>query len=111
MPGLSARSGVVDVDHDVVGDDVLHRLRRLADLAHGAVEGALRKRIDGEASPCRRLRRCRCRFRSHWCRPASWSRSVAIRNSVGVWKLAATVWPIVTLRETTVPSTGEMMSV
>ncbi len=38
-------------------------------------------------------------------------RSVAIRNSVGVWKLAATVWPCVTLRDTTVPSTGEMMFV
>ena len=38
-------------------------------------------------------------------------RSVAMRKSVGVWKLAATVWPIVTLRETTVPSTGETMFV
>src|ERR1700693_2088434 len=34
-------------------------------------------------------------------------RSVAIRNNVGVWRLAATVCPIVTLRDTTVPSTGE----
>ncbi len=38
-------------------------------------------------------------------------RSCAIRNRVGVWKLAATVCPIVMLRETTVPSTGEMMFV
>jgi hypothetical protein len=34
-------------------------------------------------------------------------RSLAIRNNVGVWKLAATVWPCVTLRDTTVPSTGD----
>ena len=38
-------------------------------------------------------------------------RSRAIRKSVGVWKLAATVWPTSTLRDTTTPSTGEMMSV
>ncbi len=38
-------------------------------------------------------------------------RSVAIRNRVGVCRLAATVWPAVTLRVTTVPSTGETMLV
>src|SRR5881397_4350925 len=38
-------------------------------------------------------------------------RSWAIRKSVGVWKLAATVCPTSTLRETTTPSTGERMSV
>ena len=38
-------------------------------------------------------------------------RSWAIRNSVGVWKLAATVWPTSTLRDTTTPSTGDRMSV
>ena len=40
-----------------------------------------------------------------------WVRSVAMRNKVGVWKLAATVCPRVTLRDTTVPSTGEVMLV
>lgn len=34
-----------------------------------------------------------------------------MRNRVGVWKLAATVCPMVTLRETTVPSTGEIVLV
>jgi hypothetical protein len=38
-------------------------------------------------------------------------RSSAISKSVGVWKLAATVWPTSTLREMTTPSTGETMSV
>ena len=36
-------------------------------------------------------------------------RSAATRKSVGVWKLAATVCPTSTLRETTTPSTGETM--
>jgi len=31
---------------------------------------------------------------------------VAIRNSVGAWKAAATVWPTSTLRDTTMPSIG-----
>ena len=34
-----------------------------------------------------------------------------MRNSVGVWKLAATVCPMVTLRETTVPFTGDTIFV
>ncbi len=34
-----------------------------------------------------------------------------MRKSVGVWKLAATVCPMVTLRDTTVPSTGETILV
>ena len=38
-------------------------------------------------------------------------RSVAIKNRIGVWKLAATVWPISMLRETTTPLTGEMIRV
>ena len=38
-------------------------------------------------------------------------RSCAISKSVGVWKLAATVWPTSTVRETTTPSTGERISV
>ena len=38
-------------------------------------------------------------------------KSVATRKRVGVWKLAATVWPISTLRLTTVPSTGDTISV
>src|SRR5262249_17992483 len=38
-------------------------------------------------------------------------RSVATRKSVGGWKLAATVWPTETLRDTTTPSTGETMRV
>ena len=37
--------------------------------------------------------------------------SVAIRNSGGAPEPAATVWPISTLRETTVPSTGATISV
>lgn len=37
--------------------------------------------------------------------------SVAIRNSGGASEPAATVWPISTLRETTVPSTGATISV
>ena len=36
---------------------------------------------------------------------------VAIRNSGGASEPAATVWPISTLRETTVPSTGATISV
>ena len=39
------------------------------------------------------------------------ARLSAMTKSVGVWKLAATVWPTSTLRETTIPSTGETMSV
>ena len=38
-------------------------------------------------------------------------KSCAIRNRTGVWKLAATVCPTLTLRETTTPSTGDTMSV
>ena len=39
---------VVDADHGIIGDDVLHRLRRLADLGHGSLEDPLRVGIDGE---------------------------------------------------------------
>ena len=38
-------------------------------------------------------------------------RSCAILISVGVWKLAATVWPISTTRSITTPSTGERITV
>ena len=38
-------------------------------------------------------------------------KSSATRKRVGVWKVAATVCPTSTLRATTTPSTGEVMSV
>ena len=38
-------------------------------------------------------------------------RSWAMRNKVGVWKLAATVWPTSTCRSTTTPATGDRMTV
>ena len=38
-------------------------------------------------------------------------RSCAIRNSVGAARLAATVWPTSTFRDTTTPSTGAVMFV
>jgi len=38
-------------------------------------------------------------------------RSWAMLNRVGVWKLAATVWPTSTFREMTMPSTGERIRV
>jgi hypothetical protein len=40
---------VIDADHDVVGDDVLHCLRRLTPLNHGALEYPLWKSIDGKS--------------------------------------------------------------
>ena len=39
------------------------------------------------------------------------ARSLAIWKSVGVLKLAATVWPISTLRATTMPEMGERITV
>ena len=45
---LQHQVGIGDADHDVVGDDVLHRLRRLADLAHLALERAIGKGFDRE---------------------------------------------------------------
>ncbi len=39
---------VVDADHDVVGHDVLNRLRRLTPLSYGALEDPLRKGVHGE---------------------------------------------------------------
>ena len=39
------------------------------------------------------------------------ARSPATRKSVGVWNVAATVWPTATFRATTTPSTGEVISV
>ena len=48
MPGISARSVIVDADHGVIGHDVLNRLRRLAALGHRALEHPLRIGVDGE---------------------------------------------------------------
>src|SRR5262249_29717879 len=45
-PQLELR--VVHVDDRVVGDHALHRLRRVADLAHRALERLARKGVDGE---------------------------------------------------------------
>jgi hypothetical protein len=39
------------------------------------------------------------------------SKSRAMRNRTGAWKLAATVWPGSMARRTTIPSIGEMMRV
>src|SRR5439155_18130747 len=48
-PGQEAAAGIVDRDHDGVGDDVLNDQRRLADLRDDAHERLAGERVDGEA--------------------------------------------------------------
>ena len=96
-------------DDDIIGHDVLRRLRRLPDLRHLSSEARFGKdlTVNEALSPS---------FTS----PMSFSptlastsmtvRSEAMRKS-GVCEPASTVWPNSTLRETTVPSTGETISV
>ena len=49
-PRLQRQVRIVDTDDDVIGDDILHGLRRLTDLADRALKHSLRKRVDGETT-------------------------------------------------------------
>ena len=101
---------IVDGDDDVVGDDVLHRDRPVPDLRDLAAE-----RLPGNAWT---VKKASCPTRTS---PTSASltlvstcifvRSLPMRKSVGLWRLAATVWPTSIERVITVPTTGETMFV
>ena len=105
--GLEREVAVVDADDHVVGHHVQHRDRRVAHLHHASLEDAARDRRRRRSSrvwPSRRPPMSDSLTLAFSCILV---RSWAITNRVGVWKLAATVWPTSTLREITTPSTGE----
>ena len=74
--GLQFQVGIIDADDGVVGDDVLHRNRRIAHLHDLAVEGALGKSIYRKIDLLPRFHRPDVRFghvgvdlhlcRGHW---------------------------------------------
>jgi len=110
MPGFKRRVPIVDAHHHVVGHDVLHRERRVADLLDASREGRRRVGVDRERHLLARRHRPDVRL-AHARAHLHLGQVSATRKRVGVWKVAATVCPTSTLRATTTPSTGEVMSV
>ena len=65
--GLELQLGVGDLDDRVVGDDVLHHLRGVADLADAALERLAGIGVDREARGHAGAQLARCRTRRRWC--------------------------------------------
>ena len=107
---LELEVGIRDVDHGRVGDDVLHGLRREAHLRYRAAELSA-----GYASTVKLTSLPGCELphvgfvdvRQH----LHAREVVGDQEHVGAWRLAATVWPTSTLRATTTPSIGALMTV
>jgi len=93
------------VDHRGIGNHVLESWSAPADVPDGSVERFARVRIDGEPRFQPRVHLADVRLVDVGEDSAS-REVVRIRNSVGAWRAAATVWPTSTLRDTTMPSIG-----
>ncbi len=99
---------ILDIDDGLIGDDVLRRRGRLAHLRNLAVEHLGGKRIDANSTFCPT---CTCPMSASEMSAVMFIlvMSCATVNSTGVLMAAMTVWPSSTLREITMPSTGEVI--
>ena len=110
MPGISAAFGIVRRHHHVVGHYVLLNGRIEPHLLHLAVELPIGKRIDAKAHRQAHFDRADIGFGQAGVDLHLFQVLRDLEN-VGVWKLAATVWPTSTLRATTTPEIGERITV
>src|SRR5262249_8768959 len=108
--GLEQQVFIIDPHDGIVGHHILDDRRRIAHLVHSAYETAGRKSVDGKSHLLTLGDVPHIGFIDVGM-PSILERSLAMVNKVGAWREAATVCPTSTLREMTMPSTGERMTV